>query len=360
MVVDEGWRPGLIETLTGSPFGFQMVGPLPLFDPAGWDPDTGLDQALALLGWQSDRETFTSMEEALERLTALCKNGPVFVGPLEMGLLLHQPGSDRPIGADHFVAVLAAGSEGVTMHDPQGHPYAWLPKDAFMAAWGSDTIGYGTGRFPLRTNFRRVASRDQSDAVRDVLPLAHRWAAETTPEGTAASTTCGPSLTVPRRVSGCRPFRCCRTSHSVLGPAGAWTPRRSSPRGRSRRRPGPSGSCTRAGAVRGGSRGRRRPCGDLPAGRWSPGGTGGRPRPSRLTGPTSRTHLCGVGLANLCAITVATQRTAPDAEASCHRPTSAPSVVTRARSAKGTGLTSRAGATRRGVDARLRSSRQRR
>ena len=176
MVVGEGWRPALIETLTGSPFGFQMVGPLPLFDPAGWDPDTGLDQALTLLGWQSDRETFTSMEEALERLTALCKDGPVFVGPLEMGLLLHQPGSDRPIGADHFVAVLAAGQDGVTMHDPQGHPYAWLPKDAFMAAWGSDTIGYGTGRFPLRTNFRRVASRDQSDAVRDVLPLAHRWA----------------------------------------------------------------------------------------------------------------------------------------------------------------------------------------
>ena len=176
MVVDDGWRPGLIETLTGSPFGFQMVGPLPLFDPAGWDPDTGLDQALALLGWMSDRETFTSTDEAMERLTALCKDGPVFVGPLEMGLLLHQPGSDRPIGADHFVAVLAAGPEGVTMHDPQGHPYAWLPNDAFMAAWGSDTIGYGTGRFPLRTSFRRVAARDPSDAVRDLLPLAHGWA----------------------------------------------------------------------------------------------------------------------------------------------------------------------------------------
>ena len=176
MVVDDAWRPGLIETLTGSPFGFQMVGPLPLFDPAGWDPDTGLDQALGLLGWESDRETFTSTEEAMERRTALCKDGPVFVGPLEMGLLLHQPGSDRPIGADHFVAVLAAGREGVTMHDPQGHPYAWLPNDAFMASWGSDTIGYGTGRFPLRTSFRRVAARDPSDAVRDLLPLAHGWA----------------------------------------------------------------------------------------------------------------------------------------------------------------------------------------
>ena len=176
MVVDDNWRPGLVETLTGSPFGFQMVGPLPLFDPAGWDPDTGLNQALALLGWESDRETFASAEEAFDRLAALCKDGPVFVGPLEMGLMLHQPGSDRPIGADHFVAVLDAGQDGVTMHDPQGHPYAWLPRDAFAAAWGSDTIGYGTGRFPLRTNFRRVAARGPQDAVRDLLPLAHHWA----------------------------------------------------------------------------------------------------------------------------------------------------------------------------------------
>jgi hypothetical protein len=176
MVVGEGWRPGLVETLTGSPFGFQMVGPLPLFDPAGWDPDTGLDQALDLLGWGSDRETLASADEALARLSTLCTQGPVFVGPMEMGLLRHQPGSDRPIGADHFVAVLDAGPEGVTMHDPQGHPYAWLPRADFVAAWGSDTLGYGSGRFPLRTNFRRVAARTPQDAVRDLLPLAHRWA----------------------------------------------------------------------------------------------------------------------------------------------------------------------------------------
>jgi hypothetical protein len=176
MVVGEGWRPGLVETLTGSPFGFQMVGPLPLFDPAGWDPDLGLDQALDLLGWTSDRESFEAADEAFARLTWLCRQGPVFVGPLEMGLLRHQPGSDRPMGADHFVAVLEAGPEGVTMHDPQGHPYAWLTRDDFLAAWGSDTLGYGSGRFPLRTNFRRIAVRTEQDALSSLLPLAHGWA----------------------------------------------------------------------------------------------------------------------------------------------------------------------------------------
>ena len=183
MVVDDGLRPSLIETLTGSPFGFQMVGPLPLFDPVGWEPDTGLDQALRLLGWESDRVTFSTADEAFERLVTLCTDGPVFVGPLEMGLLLHQPGSDRPMGADHFVAVLDAGPTGVTMHDPQGHPYAWLPADAFVAAWGSDTILYGSGRFPLRTNFRRVAARRDHDAVEELLPLAHGWARGVQGEG---------------------------------------------------------------------------------------------------------------------------------------------------------------------------------
>jgi hypothetical protein len=176
MVVGEGWRPALVETLTGSPFGFQMVGPLPLFDPAGWDPDTGLDQALELLGWESDRETFASADEAFARLSTLCRLGQVFVGPLEMGLLRHQPGSDRPMGADHFVAVLEAAHEGVTMHDPQGHPYAWLPREDFVAAWGSDTLGYGSGRFPLRTSFRRVAVRAEQDALANLLPLARAWA----------------------------------------------------------------------------------------------------------------------------------------------------------------------------------------
>lgn len=176
MVVDANWHPHLVETLTGSPFGFQMAGPLPLFDPVGWDPDTGLDQALSLLGWDCDRETFSSEDEAFGRLAELTAAGAVFVGPLELGLLAHQPGSDRPLGADHFVAVLEAGPEGVTMHDPQGHPYAWLPREAFLAAWGSDTLAYGNGRFPLRTGFRRTSERTIDDALRDLVPLARDWA----------------------------------------------------------------------------------------------------------------------------------------------------------------------------------------
>ena len=184
-VLDQGWSPGLVETLTGSPFGFQRVGPMPLFDPIGWDPDLGLDQALELLGWACDRETFPDSDEAFDRLARLAASSPVFVGPLELGLLAHQPGADRPQGADHFVVVLDAGPEGVTMHDPQGHPYAWLPREAFVAAWGSETLGYGEGRFPLRTAFRQTRRRDLDAAVADLLAPARRWAGP--PAGSATA-----------------------------------------------------------------------------------------------------------------------------------------------------------------------------
>jgi hypothetical protein len=44
--------PSAIEVLTGAPFGAQVVeGALPYFDPLGWEPDLGLDQAVGLLGW---------------------------------------------------------------------------------------------------------------------------------------------------------------------------------------------------------------------------------------------------------------------------------------------------------------------
>lgn len=67
MVLDALAPPvALFETLTASPFGFQLVGGVvPLFDPQGWDPDQGTTQALQLLGWTSARETFPDAGAAL-------------------------------------------------------------------------------------------------------------------------------------------------------------------------------------------------------------------------------------------------------------------------------------------------------
>lgn len=165
----------LIEVLTGSAFGYQRIGPLPLFDPPGWDPDRGLDQALRIMGVEHERLTFDTASEALATLRRLAADGPVFVGPLDMGLLRYQAGSDRPTGADHFVAVLDVSDERVMMHDPQGHPFVTLPVVDFLNAWGSDTIDYADGRFPLRTGFTAPVGTP-GEWVSASLPDALNWA----------------------------------------------------------------------------------------------------------------------------------------------------------------------------------------
>lgn len=165
----------LVDVLTSSAFGYQRIGPLPLFDPPGWDPDQGLNQALRIMRVEHERLTFDDADEALATLRRLAKQGPVFVGPLEMGLLRHQEGSDRPTGADHYVAVLDVNDERIMMHDPQGHPFATLPIRDFMNAWGSDTIGYADGRFPLRTSFT-APNGTPAEWVTASLPDALNWA----------------------------------------------------------------------------------------------------------------------------------------------------------------------------------------
>ncbi len=45
-------------------------------------------------------------------LTAV-QDGPVLVGPLEMGLLLYHPGAGNPIEADHYLVVQSMDSDRV-------------------------------------------------------------------------------------------------------------------------------------------------------------------------------------------------------------------------------------------------------
>lgn len=118
---DDSPGPGVIEVLTGSPFGFQLIGSaLPFFDPFGRDPEAGLDAALGLLGFECPRSDGTDPAEAMARLRAACAQGLVLVGPMDMGLLLHQPGSGTAVGADHYVAVMAVEEEAVVFHDLHG------------------------------------------------------------------------------------------------------------------------------------------------------------------------------------------------------------------------------------------------
>jgi len=164
--------PSAIEVLTGSPFGFHVGDGLAWFDPLGWDPDQGFDLAIDLLGWTCERASGGSAADAVERLRAA--DGPVFVGPVEFGLLLHHPGSGQVIDSDHFMVVTAVTDGVVHFHDPHGFPYATLPVDEFGAAWESVTFEYSAEPFTMRSRFRRVREVAVTDALRASLPAARR------------------------------------------------------------------------------------------------------------------------------------------------------------------------------------------
>ncbi|MCL3995472.1 hypothetical protein [Streptomyces lavenduligriseus] len=168
--------PSAIEVLTGSPFGAQLVeGGLPHFDPLGWDPDLGLDQAIDLLGWTCQRASGGDVTEAIGRLRQASKSGPVLVGPVDLGLLLHQPWSaGEANGGDHWVVVLDVDDEKVLFHDPDGFPFATLPIGAFAAAWNSELVDCA-GPFTMRSGFRRVRQVNVLAALRSSLPTAQRW-----------------------------------------------------------------------------------------------------------------------------------------------------------------------------------------
>ncbi|WP_117193605.1 hypothetical protein [Rhizobium terrae] len=165
----------VIEFATGSPFGMQLVnGTLPFFDPYGWTPEAGFEDALAALGWTSQTIRSPTAEAAFATLKDALSFGPAWVGPVEMGHLHHQPGMTGPIGADHYVVVMGLEEDSVIMHDPQGYPYASLPLGNFMQAWRAETLGYGSP-FTLRTGFHQVENVPEEESIRRSLSSARRW-----------------------------------------------------------------------------------------------------------------------------------------------------------------------------------------
>jgi hypothetical protein len=169
---DRSPSTAVIEVASGGPFGMQLIGgKTAFFDAYGWNPDIGTGRALAAIGWTSSKTSGGSAEEALDRLRTAVAAGPVWVGPLEMGYLHHQPEMTGPIGADHFVVALDVNDERVLIHDPHGFPYAEVPLADFLAAWKADTLAYGDP-YTMRTEFTQVAEVSDADAVRSVIPVA--------------------------------------------------------------------------------------------------------------------------------------------------------------------------------------------
>ena len=140
--------PGFLECTTIMPFGAGYVhdGPAHIWfpSPIGIDPDEGLGVALENLGWSSEswHGEASDEEAAFEQLGGRLQEGPVLIGPIDMGYLTYDPHCAGKAGADHFVAALTLESDHVLVNDPQGFPLATLSKEDLIHSWRADRIGY--------------------------------------------------------------------------------------------------------------------------------------------------------------------------------------------------------------------------
>lgn len=165
----------IIEFATCSAFGMHLLrGNAPFFDPFCWTPEASFSAALDAMGWASDLVRGEDPGSALGHLKVALREGPVWIGPVEMGHLHHQPGRKGPVGADHYVVAIEMDDESILIHDPEGFPYVRLPLDLFLQSWQTTTLDYGTS-FTMRHGFRQTSARSHADIIRTSLTSARRW-----------------------------------------------------------------------------------------------------------------------------------------------------------------------------------------
>lgn len=109
-------------------------------------PDEGLCQAFEALGVQVRKDT-PDPDDPCACLRRWLKEGPVVIGPLDMGFLRYLPRFGDLAGYDHFVLVTESDGSGFRFHDPKGYPDVWLGDKDLEAAWRAEEIGYARRPF---------------------------------------------------------------------------------------------------------------------------------------------------------------------------------------------------------------------
>lgn len=182
MLGEEAPSAAVVETATESAFGMQLVEGLPYFDPHGWTPELGLEAAMTHLGWSAELSYGGDPAAAVARIRSSLADGPVLVGPVDMGYLRHLPGTTQPVGADHYLVVLAVDEDGVVAHDPEGYPFSHIPLSDFLEAWEGIGLDYGHP-YSLRTGFTRRARPSETETLSAAIRASVRWLGAAPPAG---------------------------------------------------------------------------------------------------------------------------------------------------------------------------------
>ena len=145
----ESIEPRLIEVLSGVGLGAEWMPESQTLFLSGWTvPDTGVSQSFRLLGFKLAEEAESDGAPIpIEGLNLQLREGPVMLGPLDMGELSYHPNARGASGIDHFVLALHAEGDEIVVHDPAGYPAMPIDVEALGRAWRADLIEYRRGAY---------------------------------------------------------------------------------------------------------------------------------------------------------------------------------------------------------------------
>ncbi|WP_049536448.1 peptidase [Streptococcus pseudopneumoniae] len=144
--------------------------PLVFFDNGM--PDLSISHSLKILGF--DYEDFylkdgteVDLEEIKGKLETFLSNGPVVLGPLDMGHLTYNPNHTILYGVDHFVTVYALDGQYLYLHDPAGFACMKVTFNDIIEAWKAEAIDYKRGSYSMWGNFKKVKSPSQTEIYQE-------------------------------------------------------------------------------------------------------------------------------------------------------------------------------------------------
>ena len=148
--------------------------PLVFFDNGM--PDLSISHSLKILGF--DYEDFylkdgseVDLEEVKVKLETFLSNGPVVLGPLDMGHLSYNPNHTILYGVDHFVTVYALDGQYLYLHDPAGFACMKVTFNDIIEAWKAEAIDYKRGSYSMWGNFKKVKSPSQTEIYQETARL---------------------------------------------------------------------------------------------------------------------------------------------------------------------------------------------
>ena len=144
--------------------------PLVFFDNGM--PDLSISHSLKILGF--DYEDFylkdgaeVNLEEIKRKLETFLSNGPVVLGPLDMGHLTYNPNHTILYGVDHFVTVYDIDDQYLYLHDPAGFACMKIAFNDIIEAWKAEAIDYKRGAYSMWGNFKKVKTPSQTEIYQE-------------------------------------------------------------------------------------------------------------------------------------------------------------------------------------------------